>query len=171
MGEGIPKMTKLKKNVRLKSLEKQYQPRSRKDFIDYDYKDLLDEKEEEFLAQFTDEYYGGAVHKRKNGQVKAGYLHKTKEQARDCYKRNNDMNNDVMGVNKANSLLSNLETELKNKDGWYITNSNLTEDALISQLAEKQADDSLLTREEFEEVRDQLTPEMLLFYLSFYDLD
>lgn len=167
-------MTRLKKNVRLKSLDKQHQTRTRRDYIDYDEqyrKDLKANPEaEKFAAQFTDEYYGGAVHKTKDGRVKPGHLHKTKEMAKDCYKRNNDQNADLLNVAKANYLVSDIEAELQSRDGWYITNGELTEDALISQLEAKESEE-YLTLEEFEKVRDQLTPEMLLFYLSLYDLE
>lgn len=163
-------MKKLKKNVRLKSLDKAYQPRTRKELIDYDYIDKLSPEEKELIAQFTDEYYGGAVGKTKTGRIKAGHIHNTKALAKDCYDRNNRQNNDVLGVSKANSLVSEITQELNNKDGWYITNSELTEDALIASI-ENTENESELTREEFEQIKDQLTPEMLLYYLSIYDLE
>lgn len=157
--------------MRLKSLEKANQTRTRKEFIDYDYIDKLSPEEKKELAQFTDEYYGGAVSKYENGRVKKGHLHDTIKMAKDCYDRNNRQNNDVLGVTKANYLVSEITQELKNKDGWYVTNPELTEDAIVSQMDKQETEDAYLTREEFEEVRDNLTPEMLVFYLAMYDLE
>lgn len=169
--------------MRLKSLDKTYQTRSRKEFIDYDYIKDLSEDEKKLLAQFTDEYYGGAVHKTKSrirkdgttvygsGKIRSGHLHNTDELAKDCYDRNNRQNNDVLGITKANHLVKELTQELADKDGWYITNAELTEEALLSNIEKNETEEAYLSREEFEAVRDSLTPEMLVFYLALYDLE
>lgn len=169
-----PKRKKLKKNVRVQSLYPEFMPKVRRELLDcdkeflkylkkYHYEDYL------YYAQFTDEWVGANVRKDKNGRVKPGHLHSTKALAKDVYDRNNRRNNDVLGVARVNGLASDIVTELNKNDGWYINNARLTEDALISQLEEKDGEDSILTYKEYLKVKDQLTPEMLLFYLSIYE--
>lgn len=161
---------KLKDNVREESLYPKDQTRVRKELLDYDPKFLKDLKENHpeeyrYLAQFTDEWAGGAVSKDENGKVKKGYLHKTHALAKDVYDRNNWRNNDVHGVSKANSLLTNIENKLKDEDGWYIKNPNLTEDALnmkIDQVVE------VLSWEEYQDLKFNMTEEMILFYETYY---
>lgn len=182
------KRKKLKKNVRVKSLDPQYMPKVRRELLDYD-KDFLNNLKKNhpedylYLAQFTDEWVGANIQKtgtkkRKDGttiynsgRVKAGHLHSTNELAKDVFDRNNKRNNDVLGVAKINGLASDVITELNKNDGWYVTQAGLTEEAIISQMDEKNSDDCLLTYEEYLKVKNQLTPEMLLFYLSIYEND
>jgi hypothetical protein len=70
-------------------LDKKKATKARKDLIDYDYLDKLNEEELKLLNQFTDEYYcanftGETVHK--------------KEYRKECEKRNNDRNNDLLTI-------------------------------------------------------------------------
>lgn len=70
-------------------LDKTKSTRARKDLLDYDYLKKLNAEELEFLNQFTDEYYcanfsGETIH--------------PKELKKDCEKRNNDRNNDLLTV-------------------------------------------------------------------------
>lgn len=174
---------RLKKNIRLESLDPKYAPKVRKELLDYDPEFLRKLKKEnpedyKYLAQFIDEYVGGSVSKKSNGTVKPGHLHSTKELAKDVYKKNNDRNNDVLGVSRANNLASDVITELQKNDGWYITNAGLTEEAIISQFEEKESEESILSRKEFKKLKKKIdageaymTPEMLLFYLDLYDED
>ena len=69
-----------------------YHPRTRTSYLDYDYIDKLSPKEREFLARFTDEYYGGAFEKTESGNYSTKNLHKTQKLRRECYKRNRDQN-------------------------------------------------------------------------------
>lgn len=149
-------------------------PKTRRELLDYDpvYLKYLEKNHPEeflYLAQFTDEWAGANVRKDDNGRVKKGYLHSTKELAKDVYDRNNRRNNDVLGVSRINGLASDVVSELDKNDGWYVTQAGLTEEALIAQIDEKNSDDSILTKEEYLKVKNQLTPEMLLFYLSIYE--
>lgn len=144
-------------------------PRTRKELLDYDYLKKLSPEELEYLAKFTDEYVGASISKTKSGRVKKGHLHNTKELAKDCYDRNNRRNNDVLGVTKANFLLSEINNELDKNDGFYITNPELTEDAIIQGIEDNDSDDSILSYNEYQKLKYNMTPEMILFYESIYE--
>lgn len=162
----------LKRNTRYKSLDPVYAPRTRKELIDYDYVNQLSDDEKKWLAQFTDEWAGAAVEKNSVGNVKPGHLHRTNKLAKDCYDRNNRRNNDVLGVTKAVGLLSDINTYVDEKlDGWYITNSELTEDALLAHLDEKNSEDSILSLDEFLDLQGNLTSDVVSFYKQYYGLE
>lgn len=173
----MEKKRKLKKNVRTKSLYAANMPRVRKELLDYDpdYLKFLKNNHPEdylYLAQFIDEFVGANISKsKKTGKVLSGHLHTTNKLAKECYDANNKRNNDVLGISRINNLASDIITELQKNDGWYITNSELTENALIAQLDSKKNKEILLSKDEFEKVKNLLTPETLLIYLSYYDLE
>ncbi len=158
----------------------------RREFFDYTQEDIDRIKEGgpevmEFFAKFNEEWLGGAVSKitTKDGKKRPvkGHLHSTNKLAKDVYDRNNRRNNDVYGVSNANTLLthglhySNDEdvdpTSLTERS--FVTNPDLIEQATIARIDNEEPE--LLTKEEFEKLKDQLTPEMLIFYLSIYDKD
>lgn len=155
----MAKKQKLKKNVRLKALKATHNPRTRAELLDYDYLKKLAPKDLEWLAQFTNEYTAGAVEKYKSGpkkgQVKPGHIHKTAEQAKDCYDRNNWRNNDVYGVTRANNLLYDVQSQIDSGDGWYITKGDLTEQAIISQIDSVLEEDQSFDMLEYLESRDR----------------
>lgn len=151
-----------------KPLNPTYHPRTRKEYIDYDYSLENHPEAKKFMESFTDEYYGGAVQKTRSGRVKKGHLHKNKQMAKDCYDRNNRQNNDVLGVTKANGLAKDVVNELQQNDGWYINNPELTEMYVISNI-EKNEKQEILTKEEYFKLKDKLGPEALLFYLELYE--
>jgi hypothetical protein len=161
---------KLKKNVRLKSLNPANVPRVRKEFLDADYLKDLTPEQLRWYAQFTDEWLGGNVRKTKAGKVKAGHIHNTKELAKDCYDRNNWRNNDVYGVTKANYLMSDLDSALENQDGWYVKDFQKTEEALVHDIDEKKFETVLLTLEEFLKVKNNMNPELVAMYKKYYKL-
>jgi hypothetical protein len=70
-------------------LDKKKSTKARKDLIDYDYLKLLTKEELKFLNQFTDEFYCANF---------AGDTIHPKELQKDCEKRNNDRNNDLLTV-------------------------------------------------------------------------
>ncbi len=132
-----PRKKALKQNVRYESLNPAENTKVRRELLDYDYLHKLNAEELKWLAQFTDEYVGGAVHK-KNGRVMNGYLHSTNELAKACYDANNKRNSDIFTVGKANNFVHTIEGKLDEKqDGWYILNPTLVEDALIAQIEDK----------------------------------
>lgn len=165
--------TKLKKNIRLKSLNPQDAPRVRRELLDYSKEFLNDLKENHpeeyrYLAQFTDEHTAGSISKDSKGRVKAGHIHKTKALAKECYDANNRRNNDVLGVTKANNLLYNIDSEINSNDGWYVTNGALQEDAAISAIDNSKEADEVLSFEEYQSLKNNMTPEMIMFYEALY---
>jgi hypothetical protein len=137
------KKQKLKRKVRIKSLYPQHNTKVRKELLDADYLKDLDPETLKWYAQFTDEYVGGAVHKTKNGKVKSGHLHNTKALAKQCYDANNRRNIDIYAVTKANHLMSNIDDELSNNDGWYVANPGLDEDAQINNIDNPEENDAM----------------------------
>lgn len=140
----------------------------RGEFIDYDYKDKLSEEELTFLAKFNNEFYGASVgYNPDTGRAKSGQLHKKKDQIKGIYDDNNRRNNDVLGVTRANRLLSDVELELKKNDGWYVNDVEKQEDAQIEAI--DNPEEQLLTKEEYEKVKHNLTIEMQLFYEVYFN--
>lgn len=158
---------KKRKYKNIDSLNKAKNTRVRGEFIDYDYVKELDENELEWLAKFNNEYYGAAVKKTKTGRVAPGHLHRRMDQAKEIYDNNNRRNNDVHGVSKVNVGLTELDSEINARDGWYITNEDLTEEATIANIENQERDD-VLTYEEFQKLRGSLTFEMEMFYEALY---
>ena len=150
------KKRKIKKNVRIKSLYPQHNTKVRKELLDADYLKDLDPETFRWYAQFTDEYVGGAVHKNKQGKVKSGYLHNTKALAKKCYDDNNRRNIDIYTVTKANHLMSNIDDELSNNDGWYVANPGLDEDAQINNI-DNPEDNMPMPLEEYILLKNQMT--------------
>lgn len=143
--------SKKKRNV-LDSLKISKTPRVRKELLDYDYLDKLNPKELEWLAKFTDEYAGGNIKKGKRGPL-TRHLHRSNKLAKECYDANNRRNNDLYGVTKVNSLLSDLNNYYV-KEEEKISNGNITEDALISQIDEKNALEEALLKESLIDTAD-----------------
>jgi hypothetical protein len=88
-------------------LKRSDQVRTRRELIDYDYVDKLDPEARDFLAQFTDEYYGGAI---KKGDPNALHYSEDQEECdrlrKDCYNRNNEMNRCQYNLSKTTGKLS-----------------------------------------------------------------
>lgn len=142
----------------------------RGEFIDYDYKDKLNEAELEWLAKFNNEFYGASVgYNPETGRAKSGQLHKKKAQIKSIYDDNNRRNNDVLGVTKANRLLSDVENEFKNRDGWYVHDTEKQEDAQIAAIDNQE--EVMLTKDEYEKVKHNLTFEMQMFYEAYFSED
>lgn len=157
---------KLKNNVRMEALDPSKVPRVRKELVEVDYINQLNSEELKWLAQFTNEYVSGAVEKDKNGRIKKGQLHSTKELAKNCYDMNNWRNNDLHSVTKANNLLYNIDQVIQEKDGWYVNNPELQEDKEIKSIDEN--DDNILSFEEFLKLKNNLTEEARQYYLKLY---
>lgn len=104
-----------------------------------------------------------------SGTPEKGSIHNTNELAKKAYDDNNARNSDIYTVSKANNLLNDVVSETDRNDGWYITNPDLTENYIIDSMEKKESE--YLTKEEFLELKDNLTPDMLVFYLAMYDID
>jgi hypothetical protein len=159
-------LPKLKKKVRLKSLNPQYQPRVRKELVDFDYLDKLNPAEKEYLAQFVDESIGASVRKLKSGKIAAGQLHNTEALAKECYDANNRRNNDVYSVTKANGLLYDIKHKMQMEETDLHINYHLTEEATIAMIENDEQD--ILTFQEFIDLRGNLNPEIRAFYVKHY---
>lgn len=66
-----------------------------------DYLKKLNKKELEFLNQFMGEYVSGAFKKTKEGEYSDENMHKTVEDRRECYTRNNTRNRCGLTVSNA----------------------------------------------------------------------
>lgn len=143
----------------------------RREFIDYDYVQDLKREDPEalaWLAKFNAEYYGAAVKKNDRGRVAAGQIHTKNAQAKEIFDDNNRRNNDVLGVTRANALLSAIDYANDSTDGMRLTNLDLQEQATIGDLDRKETEDDFLSYEEYQEVKGNLTMEMLMLYEGIY---
>ncbi|MEO5367566.1 MAG: hypothetical protein H7831_14670 [Magnetococcus sp. WYHC-3] len=66
--------------------------KNRRDLVDQDYLNKLTPKERDWLQKFNAEYVGATFKKDENGNYAKSNLHKTAEQRKDCYSRNNSRN-------------------------------------------------------------------------------
>lgn len=147
----------LKRNIRLESLDPKMNPRVRREFNDADYLRKLPPDVLRYYAQFTDEYLNGSIRKDKMGRVVKGHLHNTNELAKKCSDANNYRNNDLFSVGKANNFVHEIDPLIDARDGWYITNKELTEEALISQLDSGEQNEELSFKE-YIKVREHMLP-------------
>lgn len=107
----------------------------RKELLDADYLNKLSDKDLEWYAKFMSEWAGANIKKsKKTNAPLTRHMHRSNKQAKEIFDANNKRNNDVFGVTKANNLLYDIAVE---KDGWDLTNHNLTEDALIAMIDNK----------------------------------
>lgn len=93
------KKTNRRSKIQYASLKPEYNLKTRRDLIDYDYLDKLSPKEKEWLAKFTEEYTNASFKKGKK------HLHKNKDGKKDCYDRNNARNRDIYTREKAQGSL------------------------------------------------------------------
>lgn len=146
---------RLKKNVRLDALNPRLNPRVRREHLDADYLNTLPPDVLKWYAQFIDEYTHASIKKDSRGRVVSGHIHNTKALAKKCGDANNYRNNDLFSVGRANNFVHEIDPLMSNKDGWYITNTALTEDAIIAQL---DSDDQYeeLTFKEYVKIRPHM---------------
>lgn len=157
----------LKKNVRYESLSPAKNPKVRRELLDMDYLHKLKPDELKWLAQFTDEYVGGAIQKS-NGKVTKGHIHKSIDLAKSCYDANNRRNSDIFSVGKANNFVHTIEGKLDEKqDGWYVINPKLVEDALIAQIEEKRTN-PILSFKEYITLRPKMVEEIRKQYDDYF---
>ena len=86
----------MKKNRRSETKHPALKPelnlKSRYELIDYDYIKKLSEEEKDWLNKFTEEYVNASI----NTEDLSKNLHNTDELKKDCYKRNNARNRDIL---------------------------------------------------------------------------
>lgn len=117
--------------------------RTRWEYLDQDYIDKLSPKDKKYLSDFMCEWMSG------NFQHEGKKLHKTGQEKRDCYNRNNARNRDVYAIKKATGYLAPIEDHAQALESKHISKDS-NEDALIdlidSTLVPEQAKDSELIK-------------------------
>jgi hypothetical protein len=78
--------------------------KTRYEVLDMDYLKKLNKSELEYLNQFMAEYVSGAFKKDENGNYSEENMHKTVEERRECYTRNNTRNRCGLTVSNATGL-------------------------------------------------------------------
>lgn len=196
------KKTKPKKRFKkpkrevLDSLKPNKNPKVRRELMDADYLHKLEEKDLNYYAKFMGEWAGAAIKKdKKTGRVAKGHLHTRKDQAKELYDSNNRRNNDILGVSRANSLLSHIEglvnaNDTENGEITRIYDSSLVQTAIASAIDEKvrltelskktvkemtdeEKDEMYISKREFLKMfknKIHMPKEMIDFYINLYNL-
>lgn len=100
--------------------------KTRYELIDYDYVDKLSEEEKAWLNKFTEEYVNASL----NTEDLDKNLHNTEELKKDCYRRNNARNRDILTKAKASGNHISTDEMLINKKSIRVN----TEENLLEQL-------------------------------------
>jgi hypothetical protein len=94
--------------------------------MDQDYIEELNHEEKQWLSNFMEEYMSG------NTNHEGEALHKTKEELRECYGRNNARNRDIYNHKKANGHLIQADTRILDLyDKEQVDNADNQEDVQI----------------------------------------
>ena len=106
----------MEKNKRQKAKYPALRPelnlKTRYELLDYDYINKLSEQEKRWLNDFTEEYINASL----DSKNLENNLHNTDELKKDCYRRNNARNRDILTRAKASgSFVSIDEMRLNNK--------------------------------------------------------
>jgi hypothetical protein len=105
-------MTKTKRQrAKYPALRPELNLKTRYELIDYDYINNLTEEEKKWLNKFTEEYVNASL----NTQDLSSNLHNTDELKKDCYRRNNARNRDILTRAKAAGNYISTEELLVNK--------------------------------------------------------
>jgi hypothetical protein len=150
------KKSKRKKRDPLKHSD---QVRTRREFIDYDYVNQLSKEERDFLAKFTDEYYGGAV---KKGDAE----------------RNNEIGRCQYNLSKTTGKMKEIIECITTIDGLYSGSDYESFNTTINDRLDKATIKSLSDKERkeiaeeigvtFEELNDKIFKEYLLKQISIF---
>lgn len=98
--------------------------RTRWEYLDQDYIDKLSPKDKKYLSDFMCEWMSG------NFQHDGKKMHKTGQEKRDCYNRNNARNRDVYAIKKATGYLAPIEDHAQALESSHISKDS-NEDAII----------------------------------------
>jgi beta-glucosidase/6-phospho-beta-glucosidase/beta-galactosidase len=115
-------------------LMKQYTSKIRREYLDQDYIDKLSDEEKKWLSNFNEEWLGANFNH--DGKV----LHRTKEEKREIYNRNNARNRDLISqMNAQNKLVATdkVKEMLEKEELHQHVNPESVEDALIMLIDEK----------------------------------
>lgn len=75
--------------------------KTRFEVLDMDYLKKLDDSDLEYMNKFMGEYVSGAFKKEDTGEYSSENLHKTQEERRECYTRNNTRNRCGLTISNA----------------------------------------------------------------------
>ncbi len=111
---------------------------NRREELEVDYLDKLNDEEKAFLNQFQEEWVCANFGKVGDPEDSKKLLDKTDEHRKNCYNRNNRRNKDILINAKVRGLISRVESDshLSNFLDTDKTNYNHTEDNLIAILDE-----------------------------------
>ncbi len=117
---------------------------NRREELDVDYLDKLNDAEKAFLNQFQEEWVCANFGKKDNPEDKAKLLDKSEAYRKKCYNRNNSRNRDLLINAKVRGLISRVESDahLAHFLDTDETNYNHTEDNLIAILDKNKKDPS-----------------------------
>jgi hypothetical protein len=170
------KSTKPKKKrdiAAVPGLDKTLFSKVKQEYHDIDYSSVLSSKEKKWASQFMEEYLGANL-KESSLVDKYGEkaMHKSAEQRKDCFDRNNQRNRDIYSRNRAIGKLTSITDPdiLTKLDELYMNESY--EDELIDKLGEPETDEPrLLSFPEYLDLRDRLVPKIRKFYDIYYATD
>lgn len=112
-------------------LDKKNHPRTRQEFIDYDYVDQLSDEEKIMLSKFTDEYYGASLAKKEDWNSRRKDFHRLQKDRKICRDRNNARLRDIITISKATNTIESIDFRpVENK----LSNTGRQEDAVIKLL-------------------------------------
>lgn len=101
-----------RRNDRFPGLNKQLHPRTRQEYLDYDYVNKLTIEEKEMLSKFTDEYYGATLAHKDDWSGRRKDFHRLKKDRKACRDRNNARLRDVLIMSRSTNNLDDLEVKI-----------------------------------------------------------
>jgi hypothetical protein len=159
------KQTRKKRDLdKYPALNPRLNARTRFEVLDMDYLKKLSDEELKFMNQFMAEYVSGSFKKDDNGEYSKDNLHKTDEERRECYTRNNVRNRCGLTVSNATGQTYRADDILEfldgiNTEGSEFSNYNVVSDMVMDQYSgdfESLEDDIL--EEMYEDYQTCLSP-------------
>lgn len=112
---------------------------NRREELEVDYLDKLNEDEKKFLNQFQEEWVMANFGKVNNPDDKAKLLDKSEKHRKECYNRNNYRNRDILINAKVRGLINRVDSDIHLS--YYLdnnpTNYNNTEENLVNYIDKK----------------------------------
>ena len=133
------KQTRKKRDLdKYPALNPRLNARTRFEVLDMDYLKKLSDEELKFMNQFMAEYVSGSFKKDENGEYSKDNLHKTDEERRECYTRNNVRNRCGLTVSNATGQTYRADDILEfldgiNTEGSEFSNYNVVSDRVMDQ--------------------------------------
>jgi len=118
--------------VKYPGLVKGVNSKLRHEYMDEDYIDKLNDEEKQWLSNFNEEWLSG------NFSHKGEIFHKTVQEKRDCYNRNNARNRDIQAIAKATGRIVDYESAREMLEGLKYNNYTYSfEDFMVEYLDRK----------------------------------